>query len=230
MSYVNYTPHLREKIWMNFLRMYAKGTRNELIKFIQMIEGLKALHDKKIMHRDLKSANIFLSKNKLQCKLGDMNVSKVIKEKVLMTQTGTPYYASPEVWRDEPYSYKSDLWSIGCVIYEMCNLEPPFNGNDLDELFENVCSGKLKRINICYSEDLWEMILMLLQNDVERRVNCDEFLESELIKKKIEELKDNPDINYEAYLLEKLFCFFIFEFRASKLLFLDVYIILKFDL
>ena len=170
---------------------------------IQMIEGLKALHDKKIMHRDLKSANIFLSKNKLQCKLGDMNVSKVIKEKVLMTQTGTPYYASPEVWRDEPYSYKSDLWSIGCVIYEMCNLEPPFNGKDLDELFENVCSGKLKRINICYSEDLWEMILMLLQNDVERRVNCDEFLESELIKKKIEELKDNPDINYEAYLLEK---------------------------
>ena len=87
---------------------------------IQMIEGLKALHDKKIMHRDLKSANIFLVKDKHQCKLGDMNVSKVIKEKVLLTQTGTPYYASPEVWRDEPYSYKSDLWSIGCVIYELC--------------------------------------------------------------------------------------------------------------
>ena len=170
---------------------------------IQMIEGLKALHDKKIMHRDLKSANIFLSKNKLLCKLGDMNVSKVIKEKVLTTQTGTPYYASPEVWRDEPYSYKSDLWSIGCVIYEMCALEPPFNGKDLDELFENICKGKLKRINTRYSEDLWNMILMLLQNDVEKRVNCDEFLESELIKKKIKELKNNQDINYEAYLLEK---------------------------
>ena len=170
---------------------------------IQMIEGLKALHDKKIMHRDLKSANIFLSKNKLLCKLGDMNVSKVIKEKVLTTQTGTPYYASPEVWRDEPYSYKSDLWSIGCVIYEMCALEPPFNGKDLDELFENVCKGKLKRINTRYSEDLWNMILMLLQNDVEKRVNCDEFLESELVKKKIKELKNNQDINYEAYLLEK---------------------------
>ena len=84
---------------------------------IQMVEGLKALHDKKIMHRDLKSANIFLFKENHKCKLGDMNVSKVIKEKVLLTQTGTPYYASPEVWRDEPYSYKSDLWSIGCVIY-----------------------------------------------------------------------------------------------------------------
>ena len=170
---------------------------------IQMIEGLKALHDKKIMHRDLKSANIFLSKNKLECKLGDMNVSKVIKEKVLRTQTGTPYYASPEVWRDEPYSYKSDLWSIGCVIYEMCALEPPFNGKDLDELFENICLGKIKRINNCYSDDLWNMILMLLQNDVEKRVNCEQFLESDLVKKKIIELKNNHDINYEGYLLEK---------------------------
>ena len=89
---------------------------------IQMIEGLKALHDKKIMHRDLKSANIFLVKDKHQCKLGDMNVSKVIKDKVLLTQTGTPYYASPEVWNDEPYSYKSDLWSIGCANHSLISL------------------------------------------------------------------------------------------------------------
>ena len=53
-----------------------------------------------------------------------MNVSKVIKEKIILIQTGTPYYASPEVWRDEPYSYKSDLWSIECVIYELCALRP----------------------------------------------------------------------------------------------------------
>ena len=154
---------------------------------IQMIEGLKALHDKKIMHRDLKSANIFLSSNKNQCKLGDMNESKIIKEKFLTTQTGTPYYASPEVWKDEPYSYKSDLWSIGCVIYEMCALRPPFNGKDLDELFENVCKGKIKRISSIYSDELWKMILMLLQNDVEKRVDCDGFLNSEIIQNKIKE-------------------------------------------
>ena len=139
---------------------------------IQMIEGLKALHDKKIMHRDLKSANIFLVKDKHQCKIGDMNVSKVIKEKVLLTQTGTPYYASPEVWKDQPYSYKSDLWSIGCVIYELCALKPPFHGKDLDELFENVCKGDPERINKIYSEDLWKIILMLLQVDVDKRVDC----------------------------------------------------------
>ena len=156
---------------------------------IQMIEGLKALHDKKIMHRDLKSANIFLVKDKHQCKLGDMNVSKVIKEKELLTQTGTPYYASPEVWRDEPYSYKSDLWSIGCVIYELCALRPPFKGKDLDELFLNVCKGKPERISKVYSDDLWKMILMLLKVDVKARCDCDMFLNSTLITKKIQEMK-----------------------------------------
>ena len=157
---------------------------------IQMIEGLKALHDKKIMHRDLKSANIFLVRDKHQCKLGDMNVSKVIKEKELLTQTGTPYYASPEVWRDEPYSYKSDLWSIGCVIYELCSLRPPFKGKDLDELFMNVCKGKPDRISHVYSDDLWKMILMLLQVDVKKRCDCDMFLNSKLITRKIQEMKN----------------------------------------
>ena len=162
---------------------------------IQMIEGLKALHDKKIMHRDLKSANIFLVKDKHQCKLGDMNVSKVIKEKELLTQTGTPYYASPEVWRDEPYSYKSDLWSIGCVIYELCALRPPFKGKDLDELFVNVCSGKVERISKAYSDDLWKMILMLLQVDVDKRCDCNKFLNSKLITRKIQEMKnENKDL------------------------------------
>ena len=157
---------------------------------IQMIEGLKALHDKKIMHRDLKSANIFLVKEKHQCKLGDMNVSKVIKDKCLLTQTGTPYYASPEVWNDVPYSYKSDLWSIGCVIYELCALHPPFNGKDLDELYVNVCNGKVERINKIYSDDLWKMILMLLQVDSKKRVDCDTFLNNKLIIRKKIELKE----------------------------------------
>ena len=170
---------------------------------IQMIEGLKALHDKKIMHRDLKSANIFLVKDKHQCKLGDMNVSKVIKEKVLHTQTGTPYYASPEVWNDAPYSYKSDLWSIGCVIYELCALRPPFQGKDLDELYENVCRGQPERINKAYSDELWKMILMLLQVDVDKRVDCNKFLNSDLIKKKMQEMKKDPNCGIETFIYNK---------------------------
>lgn len=80
--------------------------------FIQICKGLKALHDMKILHRDLKSANVFLNKDGT-VKLGDLNVSKVAKMGLVHTQTGTPYYASPEVWEDKSYDFRSDIWSLG---------------------------------------------------------------------------------------------------------------------
>ena len=79
-------------------------------------KGLKSLHDKKILHRDLKGANIFITADG-QYKIGDMNVSKVVKSDYAKTQTGTPYYASPEVLSDLPYNGKCDIWSLGCVLY-----------------------------------------------------------------------------------------------------------------
>jgi len=108
--------------------------------FIQIIQGLKYLHDNKIMHRDIKCANIFMNKNGV-LKLGDLNVSKIVKMGLATTQTGTPYYASPEVWADKPYDYKSDIWSVGCVIYEVCTLKPPFRGTSLEQLSRNVRKG-----------------------------------------------------------------------------------------
>lgn len=95
---------------------------------IQICSGLNALHKLKIIHRDLKSANVFMNKNK-QIKLGDMNVSKI--GQLCVTQTGTPFYASPQIWKDIPYDYKSDIWSLGCVIYEAITFQPPFKGEDM---------------------------------------------------------------------------------------------------
>jgi NIMA (never in mitosis gene a)-related kinase len=90
-----------------------------------MVKGLHALHSRLIVHRDIKCANIFLTKDGL-VKLGDLNVSKIAKAGVMNTQTGTPYYASPEVWQDRPYDNSSDMWSLGAVLYEMTCLQPPF--------------------------------------------------------------------------------------------------------
>jgi NIMA (never in mitosis gene a)-related kinase len=109
---------------------------------IQIIQGLKYLHDNRIMHRDIKCANIFMSRGGI-IKLGDLNVSKIVKMGLATTQTGTPYYASPEVWADKPYDYKSDIWSVGCVIYEVCTLKPPFRGQSLEQLCKNVRKGNI---------------------------------------------------------------------------------------
>lgn len=93
--------------------------------FVQCIQGLHHLHKQTIIHRDIKCANVFQSKNGC-VKLGDLNVSKIANNQLLKTQTGTPYYASPEVWDNKPYSSKCDIWSLGCVIYELASLHPPF--------------------------------------------------------------------------------------------------------
>jgi NIMA (never in mitosis gene a)-related kinase len=104
----------------------------------QIASGLRYLHSKQIVHRDLKEANIFLSADKRLLRVGDLNVSKIAKNSLLHTQTGTPYYASPEVWMDRPYDHRSDIWSLGCLIYEVCALKPPFLGKSMDELNRNV--------------------------------------------------------------------------------------------
>jgi NIMA (never in mitosis gene a)-related kinase len=119
------------------------------------------LHNVKIFHRDLKSANVFLNKNG-SAKLGDMNVSKVAKKGLLYTQTGTPYYASPEVWRDQPYDMKSDIWSLGCVLYESVTLRPPFRADDMAGLYKKVLKGIYPKIPTHFSVDLNNCIKALV--------------------------------------------------------------------
>jgi len=119
-----------------------------------MLLGLKSLHDMKILHRDLKGANIFIAENG-SLKLGDLNVSKVQKKDYAYTQTGTPYYTSPEVWQNRPYDSKCDVWSLGCVLYEVTTLEPPFKANSMEDLYKKVLKGVFPPINLQrYSSDL----------------------------------------------------------------------------
>ena len=96
--------------------------------FIQLVKWLKALHDLSILHRDIKSSNIFLFSDGT-AKLGDLNVCKILSNNVLgHTQAGTPSYAAPEVWLEKPYGLKSDIWSLGCVLYEIISLHCPIQG------------------------------------------------------------------------------------------------------
>lgn len=128
-----------------------------------ILRALQSLHSKGILHRDLKSANIFIHHGRF--KLGDLNVSKVNGGSLAYTQTGTPYYASPEVWRDAPYDSKSDIWSFGCILYELAALSPPFHGKDMDQLYQNVQKGSFKPIPSYYSQSLSSIISQCLRKN-----------------------------------------------------------------
>lgn len=92
--------------------------------FIQILMALEYIHKRKILHRDIKLSNIFLTKCG-SVKIGDFGISKQLSTEVDKAHTlvGTPYYLSPEVCKNDPYTYKSDIWSLGCVLYELCTLE-----------------------------------------------------------------------------------------------------------
>ena len=170
-------------------------TEQEVWKvFIQLLNGLKALHDFKILHRDIKSANVFLFKGGI-CKLGDLNVSKVARKGLGYTQTGTPYYASPEVWEEKPYDSKSDVWSLGCVIYEMITLRPPFQAKSMEELYKKVMRGIYPKLSSKYSEDLSDVIKLMIQVEAGARPSCEELLKMPMITKRIEFFNNNKDID-----------------------------------
>ena len=177
--------------------------------FIQMTKGLKALHDMKILHRDLKSANIFLFSDGT-AKIGDLNVSKVVRQGVGYTQTGTPYYASPEVWKDQPYDSKSDIWSLGCVTYEMLSLRPPFRAENMDKLYNKVIKGEYGKIGERYSDDMKEMIKLLLKVNPKERPSCGQILNHNIIQKRLEffqaqsKFEDDLDTNDEAVLIKTI--------------------------
>ena len=176
--------------------------------FIQMTKGLKSLHDLNILHRDMKSANIFLFSDG-SAKIGDLNVSKVIKKNMGYTQTGTPYYASPEVWEDKPYNTKSDIWSLACITYEMLALHPPFMAEDMEGLYNQVKKGKYKNVCSKYSNDIKELLKMLFKVNPDERPSCKEILECDIIKKRIEFFKaqagfEDDDEMSDAVLLKTI--------------------------
>ena len=166
---------------------------------IQMMEALKAFHDKEIILDYIECSNIFLLKDKNTCKISIMNLRNIdpYLYKYQHEIFGI-YYYSPEIFEEdlENNSYKTNIWNIGCIVYELCTLRPPFQGRNFIELIKKIREGNIERIEHCYSDELWKMILMLLERDITKRVNCNEFLNSELIKKKIKEMKKMEENNF----------------------------------
>lgn len=117
-------------------------------------------------------------------KLGDFNVSKLVKNDGLVkTQIGTPYYMSPEIWKNRSYDSKCDIWSLGCILYEMASLRPPFVGNSMEELGRKIQCGIYPRIPSRYSQDMTKMIQQLLVTNPASRPPVALILKSPIIQK-----------------------------------------------
>jgi serine/threonine protein kinase len=142
---------------------------------VQVLSALQLLHAKGICHRDLKAANTFLGEDG-RVKIGDMNVSQQLKYGPLNTQIGTPYYMSPEIWSSRPYDEKCDVWSVGCMIYELASLRPPFLGDSFPALKRSVLTGRYPSLPKVYSEALSRVVSAMLRLAPRERPTAAELL------------------------------------------------------
>ena len=170
---------------------------------IQILAGLKYLHEMKICHRDLKCANVFLTSDGT-VKLGDMGVSKVNQNSFMLTQTGTPYYICPEIWKGKSYNSKCDIWSLGVIIYELCMKKPPFDGSDMKALGKAVCKGSYTSLTPIYSKNLQKVIDYCLKVSASSRVSAEKLWGKKEVKDKIKEFDCDPKDGFKDKLLETI--------------------------
>ena len=148
---------------------------------IQLLEGLKVLHNAGVVHRDIKSANVLLSAPDL-IKIGDLGISTVLHSRQLArTQIGTPLYLAPEVWKKRAYDHKCDMWSLGVLLYEMMTFNFPFIGRNDKDLSHKICSGYYI-IPKGYSSDLLSILRRLLQVNPSMRPNVNDILNLKCVK------------------------------------------------
>ncbi|XP_010285262.1 PREDICTED: serine/threonine-protein kinase Nek5 [Phaethon lepturus] len=155
--------------------------------FVQISLGLKHIHDKKILHRDVKAQNIFLSNNGKVAKLGDFGIARQLNSTMEFAHTcvGTPYYLSPEICENRPYNNKTDIWSLGCVLYELCTLKHPFEGNSLHQLVLKICRGRFHPVSPNYSYDLRILISQLFKISPRDRPSINSILRKPFLQKLI---------------------------------------------
>ncbi|XP_039099609.1 serine/threonine-protein kinase Nek4 isoform X8 [Hyaena hyaena] len=154
--------------------------------FVQIAMALQYLHEKHILHRDLKTQNVFLTRTNI-IKVGDLGIARVLENQCDMASTliGTPYYMSPELFSNKPYNYKSDVWALGCCVYEMATLKHAFNAKDMNSLVYRIIEGKLPPMPKDYSPELAELIRTMLSKRPEERPSVRSILRQPYIKRQI---------------------------------------------
>lgn len=156
--------------------------------FLQITLGLAYLHARRTLHRDLKSANVFLCAEDV-VKIGDLGVARVLGTESFYARTcvGTPYYLSPELIQGNPYNDRSDVWALGCILYELCTGRHAFDANNQGTLILKIIQGTYPAIPDSYSDLLASLVDALLTRDSSSRPSAMDILLEPDVYAKMEE-------------------------------------------
>jgi len=178
--------------YVKSLRRAGKHMEEELAWqwMVQLLLALSYCHSKKILHRDVKTQNIFLSEGKVM--LGDFGLAKQLQRTLEMARTpiGTPYYMAPEIYEEQPYSFKSDVWALGCVLYEMLMGKPAFAADNLSRVVIRVIRGNYDPLPDHYSEELRDVIGLMLCKTVKKRPEVNELLQHPSVVRHVQSYLD----------------------------------------
>ncbi|KAH0575246.1 Kinase, NEK [Spironucleus salmonicida] len=171
--------------------------------FLQVLQAVDYCHHppptsqltQKLINRDLKPANVFLTDQRT-IKVGDFGLCRTLGDQsIAKTNVGTPLYMAPELLENKPYNEKVDIWSLGCILYEMCALQPPYVATSMDSLKLKVARGIRPFIPAHYSKELKETIDAMLHKDFNRRVGTKDVLAMPWIQKMVNAMVPKPQVN-----------------------------------
>nr|XP_020649582.1 serine/threonine-protein kinase Nek9 isoform X1 [Pogona vitticeps] len=182
-------------LYDKILRQKDKLFEEEMVVWylFQIASAVSCIHREGILHRDIKTLNIFLTKVNL-IKLGDYGLAKKLNSEYSMAETlvGTPYYMSPELCQGVKYNFKSDIWAVGCVAFELLTLKRTFDATNPLNLCVKIVQGNraMEVDSSVYSQELIQMVHSCLDQDPEKRPTADELLENPVIIRRRREMEE----------------------------------------
>lgn len=153
--------------------------------FVQIVLALKYVHAHNVLHRDLKTQNIMLGgPQQRTIKLGDFGIAKILGTQGDMANTmvGTPHYLSPELCQGQVYDQKSDVWALGCVLYELTALFKPFDASNMPAIIFSIMRNKPPKLPSCFSKDLIDMVDRLLQPNPKDRPTLEQLYKMPIVQ------------------------------------------------
>jgi NIMA (never in mitosis gene a)-related kinase len=171
-------------LWQRISRAHTNFPESLVIQWLsELCNGLQHIHNHHILHRDLKSQNIFLD-NSDHVKIGDFGIAKTLEHSNDFAHTivGSPFYLSPEICMGVPYNAATDVWSLGCVLYEICTLSPAFSGSNMGAIVMKIMQEKQPPIPKLYSRGLADLVDAMLNKSAKWRPSLTDILNFPLLK------------------------------------------------